>query len=397
MIVLKNCKLIKELTEGYDGALADIVIEGEIIKEILPAGTADCKDCQVIDLEGKTLLPGLIDAHVHLFMGKRNGFDRSDRLAVPGGAVLDCLKYAQFLLDLGYTTVRDVGDEINYPVFAVRDAIDRGDFTGPTIKGTGVTIAPRTPGFQSFEFMLNYADTPEEMRKVVRKQFAAGADCIKLYGTGSMMVADSIPGRRIMEKDEIAEAVKTAALRGSYCACHCHGAEAIEVMAELGVRTIEHATFITEKACQMLEGKKDQGIVLTVACTTEEMNRLDGYDEGAIARFKQINRQRNECLMNAYENHDILIGWGTDISMDNLKAYPHIEWLERTRMGMKPVDMLKQATINSAMLMGMDDKIGSVKAGKWADFVIVDGDPTENIEVMYNKPVHVIKKGAVIR
>ena len=397
MLVLKNCRLIPQLTEGFEGTMADVVTEGRFIKEILPAGTADCTDCQVMDLQGRTLLPGLIDAHVHLFMGKDNGWDRSDRTAVPGQTVLDCLKYAQFLLDLGYTTIRDVGDEVNYPVFAVRNAIESGDFTGPTIKGTGVTIAPRTPGFQSFEFMLNYADTAEEMRKVVRKQFAAGADCIKLYGTGSMMVDDSIPGRRIMAVDEIREAVATAQLRGSYCACHCHGAEAIEVMVENGVRTIEHATFITEKACRMLDGKKDQGIVLTVGCTTEEMNRLDGYGEAAIEKFRKVNEERNRCLMNAYLNHDVLIGWGTDISMVNLKAYPHIEWLERTRMGMKPVDMLQQATINSAILMGMDDKTGTVKVGKWADFVVIDGNPDMDITLMYTKPAHVIRKGEIIR
>jgi len=396
MKVLKNCKLVADLTEGWQSETADIVIENHVIKEILPRG-GEYTDCQVMDLRGKTLLPGLIDAHVHLFMGKDNGWDRTDRLAFPGQTVLDCLRYAQFLLDLGYTTVRDCGDEVNYPVFAVRNAIDAGEITGPTIKGTGVTIAPRTPGFQSFEFMLNYADTPEEMRKAVRKQFAAGADCIKLYGTGSMMVEDSIPGRRIMAVDEIKEAVAMADLRGSYCACHCHGAEAIEVMAENGVRTIEHATFITEKACRILDGKKDQGIVLTVGCTTEEMNRLDGYGEAAIERFRQINAQRNICLMNAYENHNVLIGWGTDIAMVNLKAYPHIEWLERTRMGMQPLDLLKQATINSAILIGMEDKIGTVKVGKWADFVVVDGDPVQDITVMYTKPVHVIKKGKVIR
>ncbi len=397
MLVLKNCNLISELTEEYNGKTADVIIDGEQIAAILPCGEAECEGCEVIDLQGKTLLPGLIDAHLHLFMGKKSPWDRTSRLAVPSQAVIDCYNYAQFLLDLGYTTLRDVGDEVTYPALALRNAIEEGSIVGPTIKGTGVTIAPTTPGFQSFEFMTVYADTADEMRKVVRNQFAAGADCIKLYGTGSMMVDDSIPGRRIMEEDEVKEAVAIASRRGSYCACHCHGAEAIEVMARCGVRTIEHATFITEEACKMLDGKKDQGIVPTLACTGSAMNELDGYGAAAREKFAAVNAQRDNCLMNAYKNHDILMGWGTDLSLDNMKVYPFIEWQERARVGFAPVDMLKQATINSAILMDMDDKIGSIKAGKWADLIVVDGDPSQNIEVMYQKPLHVMKKGKIIR
>ena len=108
MLVLKNCKLVSELTEGYNGDMADVVVDGEQIVAILPAGEAICDNCIVLDLQGKILLPGLIDAHLHLFMGKKNPWERTSRQAVPAQAVIDCYNYASFLLDLGYTTLRDV-------------------------------------------------------------------------------------------------------------------------------------------------------------------------------------------------------------------------------------------------------------------------------------------------
>lgn len=212
-----------------------------------------------------------------------------------------------------------------------------------------------------------------------------------------MMVVDSKPGRRIMEADEVREAVAIAERRGSYCACHCHGAEAIGVMIDNGVKTIEHASFITDDSCKKLDGRRDIGIVPTLSCSCREMNELDGYGEAELARFDKINAQRSVCIKNAYDNYDILMGWGTDLGITNHAKLPHIEWKERKEIGFSNLDILKQATVNSAVLLGKDEEIGTVKAGKFADFVVVNGNPVENIEVMYEKPAHVIKGGALIR
>ncbi len=309
---------------------------------------------------------------------------------------LDCLLFAQFLLDLGFTTVRDVGDEVHYPSFAVRDAINEGQFTGPTIYGSGVIISGRAAGFDGCEHAMDYISNPYEMRTEVRRQFAHGADFIKLYGTGSMLAVDSLPDCRLLETDEIREAVQMAALKGSYVASHCHGAEGIDVMIDCGVRTIEHASFITEESCKKLDGRKDAGIVPTLACSSREMNELEGHTN--LEFLDRANRRRNACIQNAYANHDILMGWGTDFSLPAQKKRPFIEWkIRKEELGMENLDLLKQATVNGAMLMGLSDQIGTVEVGKRADLIVVDGKPDEDISVMYQKPAHVMKHGVLVR
>ncbi len=398
MIVIRNANLVPELTEGTDLTQADIVLEGEEIQALLPCGSPVSGGYEELDAAGKTVLPGLIDMHVHLFMGKRNPWNTIDRIAVPAQRAFDCLRFAQFLLDLGFTTVRDVGDTWGYPAIAARNAINDGDFVGPTIQTTGVTISPHTAGFDAYDFMNCYIDNPLDMRRVVREQFEKGVDLIKLYGTGSMMVEDSLPGRRILEKDEICEAVAIAARKGSYVACHCHGTEAIDTMIDCGVHTIEHASFISDAACKKLDGRTDIGIVPTLCCSSEEMNRLDGRSETEIARLGPVNRRRASCLRNAYENYNILMGWGTDLAMDSQRQAPFLEWQQRKELlGASNLDLLKQATINGAILMRLDQEIGTVKVGKKADLIVVDGDPVQDISVMYQKPQHVIRRGTLIR
>ena len=118
----------------------------------------------------------------------------------------------------------------------------------------------------------------------------------------------------------------------------------------------------------------------------------------AYEKFSRVSAERDACIRNAYENYDILMGWGTDMDLGSMQANPYMEWQTRkNRLGISNLDLLKQATINSAVLMGVDNKIGTVSVGKLADFIVVDGDPIADITAMYKKPVHVIKDGEVIR
>lgn len=396
-MILRNCKLIAELCDAGVPEMADVVIHGDKIEAIVPCRTAVDGGQEEMDLQGAVLLPGLIDAHVHLFMGKATDGDR-DRITVPAQWAFDCYNYARFFLDHGYTTIRDVGDELHFSGLAVRNAINEGIIKGPKIYGSGVTIVPDTAGFDPYAYFCSFYSTKEDIRREARRQFSHGADFLKLYGTGSMLVDDSLPGKRIMLEDEIAEAVMVAESKGSYCACHCHGAEAIGVMIDQGVRTIEHASFITDESCRKLDGRKDIGIVPTIACSCPEAIGLTEKDGAAFEKFSRVSAERDACVRNAYENYDILIGWGTDMALYTMEANPYIEWQTRKkRLGISNLDLLKQATINSAVLMGVDNNIGTVSAGKLADLIVVDGDPAADITVMYQKPLHVIKSGKVIR
>lgn len=388
-MIIKNCKLMSFLTSEKIDGLVDVVVKNHKIEKILPGGSC-IEDENVLDIHGATLLPGLIDAHVHLFMGSQNGgFTGQSSSLIPSKTAFDAYNYASWFLENGYTTIRDVGDEENYCGIATRNAILNGQIQGPRIYCSGMTIVPVTAGFDSYKFMSAFYSTVEDMRKEARNQFYHGADFLKIYGTGSMLEQSSMPGRRIMMKDEVEEAVKVARLRGSYCACHCHGQEAIGVMIDSGVKTIEHASFISEDSCQKLDGRKDVGIVLTIACSCKETTGTDQFDV--------INEKRDLCLRNAYENHDVLMGWGTDMDLNTMKQMPYIEWqMRKKHLGISNKDLLKQATINSAMLMGIDQEVGTIDIGKLADFIVVDGDPEKDIEVMYHKPMHVIKEGKII-
>lgn len=389
MYVIKNCRLIPELTEGTGLTTADIVVDGERIKTIQPCGTPVEEDCEVLDAEEMTVMPGMIDMHTHLRM--MSDGNTSDPLK-PCAVTLDEYIFAQYYLDNGYTTVRDVGDNIANPSIALRNHINAGKLSGPRIFCSGPTLTPTEIGFDAAWSAPNHyeVDSPMDMRQKVRYVFQQGADFIKLYGTSSMVVKEGTPGKRIMEADEMEEAVRIAAAKGSYCAIHSHGTECCDVAAKIGVRTIEHASFISEDTLKYLETRKAEGhgIVITASVLIDDSwGKIPDYAYAmTVDHLKHV------------KDYDVLVGWGTDTSIACYKKNPYSEFeLRKKELGFSNLEILKQLTINSAVLMQKDHLIGSIKEGKYADLNLVDGAPEERIEVMYQKPVHVMKGGVLVR
>ena len=390
MYVLRNCHLIPELTEGTSLTEADLLIDGAYIKEIAPCGTAFESLEKEIDMEHMTVMPGLIDAHVHLrMMGGGMQASQDDIPAV----TLDELRFAQWLLDNGYTTVRDVGDNKACPSIALRDYIDAGKIQGPRLFCSGPTLTPSDRGMQKpYSSGHHYkVDSPMEMRHYARHNLMMGADFIKLYGTSSAIARrGGTPGSQIMAVDEMEAAVEVATRKNTYCAIHCHGGEACENAARVGVRTIEHATFIEPETLKYLETRKAEGhgIVITISVVKDNSwGTIPGsVYQGAVRH------------LTGADQYDILIGWGTDTSWDFYQKHPYREFeMRKNDLGFSNINILKQATINTAVLINQGEKIGSVRAGKYADLIAVNGDPAADITAMYHKPVHVIKEGQLIR
>lgn len=384
MLVLKNCKLIPELTEGTDLTMADILIDGRLIADILPCGTEISAPHEVQDLEGKTVLPGLINGHIHIFGG--------DNPASPSAAVhapLCGLRFSQYLLKNGYTTLRSCSDYKQFPAVALRDEINAGNFEGPTLLTSGPMIAPTEIPFDIPWGQV--CDTVDDVRRSVRNSLANGADFIKIYASGSMSApGKSDPDICIMAEDEIRESVKIAEMKGTYVASHCHSAKAMDACVRNGVRTIEHATFVKEETLQLMEGRSDVGIIMTISPFMPFITKN-------AEPYKSMMARMIECQKNAYA-HDVLIGWGTDITMEVQKAEVGGEFRYRKELlGFDNLDLLKQATINTAKLLMIDDEVGSIKTGKKADLVIIDGDPVKDISLMYTAPASVIKHGAVVK
>jgi len=398
MFVLRNCTFVEALTEGASIKTGDLLMRNGKIERIESCGTAFDGEYEEMDVHGATVMPGLIDMHVHLHY--THALQAESRFVDPATRIFDCLKYAQYLLNIGITTLRDVGDDEFRPATAVKNAVDQGIVIGPRIIDSGMTLCPTEIGTEVFENITMYVDSPMEMRKAVRLNFQKGAQFIKLYGSGSMMASGSEPGMRIMEEDEIREAVKIATSKNSYCAIHCHGTEAIDLAVRCGVRTIEHASFIGDQTLQYMDGRTDVGIVPTLAVLkdlTESTDSNSDYGSFVIEKTKRLTNDIVKALKNAYR-YNILIGWGTDVQLAAYQKFPGAEFqMRKELLDYANIDILKQATINSARLIMKDDQIGSIKIGKCADLIVVNGDPVEDISVMYTPPVHVFKDGKLIR
>lgn len=392
--VLKNCKLVPELTEGYEFLNADVLVENDKIASIAEPGTAFGDVSETVDIGGATLIPGLIDAHVHLRWLKEREWVTDVR---PSWRSFDEYHFAKFMLDNGYTTVRDCGDDRCCASEALRDAEKEEHIDAPRIICAGPTI--HTSDVNTFTCLRYHyvVSGRDQMRGQVRENICYGADFIKLYGSGSLMTAGNDPNIKVIEDDEIEEAVKTAEARGSYCAIHAHGSETIDASVRLGVRTIEHASFISEETLKYMDGRTDVGLIPTVGI----LHAFDSHGKGSYVsdgdKKAQVVKKVLECIGNAYHNHDVLMGWGTDIALDTYMENPYMEiQVRKDSLGFSNIDILKQLTLNSAKLLCLEKEIGTVKEGKCADFVVVDGDPVENIEVLYKKPMHVIHRGKMI-
>lgn len=391
-ILFRNVSLIPELCGQEYYEKADVLIEGNTIKAISSSESIRDNGYTIIDGSGMTLLPGLIQAHAHLSESDYpEHWTGDERIA---SVALDQLRYAQFLLNTGYTTVRDCGDHNKeLPSCQVRNHINGGYFKGPRIICGGPIIQPDMYGssFTQYGFMCRYANNPDEIRGACRTVLAEGADFIKLYGTGSMMVGKN-PGAQIMLYDEMKAAVEIAQLNQTYVAIHAHGDSAIGDAIRSGIRTIEHATFIKEENCCLLDGKTEQGVIPTMAI---QWNKIRNWDE-LPERQKRILEEHFES-MKRIKQHDILVGFGTDTGMETISILPGMEFKVRKEVvGWSNIELLKQATINNAKLLMLDDCLGTVEEGKLADLILVKGNPAEDISVMYDRPEHVMKNGEMI-
>ena len=398
-MLLKNCKVLPELTEGYEGTTCDVFIEGDRIKGIYECGV--CQKSEVrfsdedsIDLNGKYLLPGFFDLHVHFSLS--GGDTLIDNAKSPVEQAYDAVKFAQDSLKAGFTTIRDVGSYDNVAIH-LRDAIRNGRFAGPNIYASGRIIIATEAGNSFFSGLYNEADGPQEIWKAVRQEMQCGADFIKILGTGAVMNPNSEPGQPIYTYDEVKAVVEAARFKDTYVATHCHGVRAIKDSIRVGVRTIEHGSFIDEEAIEMLVGNKNTYLVPTLKIIYGLVDSVPESSAFMVEKAKYVLREVKTRIRKAYEA-GLILGFGTDTGAVPLIHGENADefMLRRDFWGMKEIDILKQATINSAVIIGKEKDYGSVKVGKVADLVVVDGDPTKDISLLRHHIDLVIKSGVPV-
>ncbi|ATW24812.1 metal-dependent hydrolase family protein [Candidatus Formimonas warabiya] len=393
MIVLKNCRLVRELTEDYANQYADILIEGKYIKAIKEVGSHFDAACAEIDVCGKTVIPGLFDLHAHIDCRSQDANKMQTKDA--GTILFEAYEFGREYLRQGYTTVRDCGSRFNAAI-ALRDAINRGIVDGPRMIASGLIVTPTERGNDTFKALYAEADGPEETQKACRKEFQKGADFIKIMGTGAFYNEGGVPGETIASFEELAMAVNVAKMKNSYVAAHCHGVEGIKLAIRAGVRTVEHASFIDEQGISLLKGNENCFMVPTMAIDMVTVDDPSLIPDHMWDKVDTLTEATRICTKNAYQA-GLKLGWGSDIDFESLKNHPGYEFVARKRLlGFDNIEMLLQATKYSAEIVLLQDQLGTVKAGKYADLIVVDGNPDEDVDVMQKDLCHVIKEGKIV-
>ena len=365
-----------------------------------PSSTND----QIIDLKDKTVLPGLIDMHVHL-ESEQSASTYLDRFTMNEADVaFETAKNAMTTLMAGFTTVRDLGGSgVNT---ALRNAIDKGVAEGPRIyscgKAIGTTGGHADPSNGMKKDLAGdpgpaqgVINGPDEGRAAVRQQYKNGANVIKITATGGVLSVAKNGQNPQFTVEEIKAICETAKDYDMHVAAHAHGDEGMQRAILGGVKTIEHGTLMSEKTMEMMK-ENDVYYVPTMTAGKEvsDKAKIKGfYPEMIASKAAEIGPKIQGTFQTAYKK-GVQIAFGTDAGV-----FPHglngKEFAYMAEVGMTPMETLVSATLTNAKVL-KNDQIGIIKAGKFADIVAVADDPTKNIKTMEHV-VFVMKDGKVYK
>jgi imidazolonepropionase-like amidohydrolase len=386
----------------HDGQIAEI-LPGIVGVESVMAGKTG--HSEVVDLRDAFVMPGLIDAHVHLTF-ESDADARLRRVTEDeADAALRGSVYARRTLEAGFTSVRDLGG--GPAVFALRDAIASGLIPGPRMLVAGYAITPtgghadRTNGYREDLFdepdaYLGVADGPYEARKAVRAQVKRGADVIKLTATGGVLSNTSAGTDVQFKDDELEEIVSTAHMLGRKVAAHAHGAKGVNAALRAGVDSVEHGTFLDAASIELFR-KTGAWYVPTVIAgkTVEERAKIPGFYPPAVAeKARLVGPQILDALRRALAG-GVKIAFGTDAGV-----FPHgenaREFQYMVEAGMTPMDALRAATVGSATLLGIDADAGTLEVGKRADLIATRRNPLVDVTELV-RVVFVMRGGTVYK
>ena len=375
---------------------ASVIIRGRTIESV-QAGFVDVPGAKVVDLRNATVLPGLIDSHVHLDdlddrMQRRlqeNVLDHEDN------AYIAMLNGRKTLL-AGFTTVRDLGGDPRL-ILSLRDAINAGSFAGLGISGSGGHADPRNGRNRESTLAVtnpgNVCNGADDCRRAVREQIGFGADVIKITATGGVL--SNVPGglNQQMMDDEIRAVVETARTFGRKVAVHAHGVDGINAALRAGVDSIEHGTFTNDETFRLY---KQSGAYYVPTLLAPAAALADGQ-RGALtpAQFEKARQAAGNAEKSFARavREGVKIAYGTDSGVS-----PHgrnaEEFALMVRNGMSPAMAIRSATVDASELLGISARVGTISPGKDADIIAVDGDPLTNVRLLENVGF-VMKQGRI--
>ncbi|WP_324827989.1 metal-dependent hydrolase family protein [Qipengyuania zhejiangensis] len=374
-----------------------VIVDGRITG-VLPNGAAP-EGSRVIDLAGHTLLPGLIDMHVHLDgrpeYGGYSGLQFTDNFWTVLGVT-----NAEKMLRVGFTTVRNVGDS-NYNVKSIDQAIEEGWAIGPRIVTANYALGA-TGGHcdetflpPSFEAKSpGVADSPEDFRVRVREQRKYGAEVIKVCATGGVFSRNTEPGQQQLHEAELRAIAEEAHFWDLKVAAHAHGAAGINAAIRAGIDTIEHASLIDDEGIKLA---KQHGTWLSMDIYntdyTQRVGQSNGTLEENLRKDREIAQAQRDNFRRAHAA-GVKMVFASDAGV-----MPHEEVGGQFRVmveyGMTPIDAIRAATVNAAAALGQTGQVGVVKPGAWGDLIAVSGDPLADVGELADVDA-VIKGGALV-
>ena len=345
---------------------------------------------------GLTLLPGLIDCHVHFTMGGEPDVVKAVEDETVTETLLKASRSAGKTLEAGVTTVRDLGSR-DHSIFALKKAIDKGLTPGPRIIGAGLAIC--MIGGHLRRFIAQEVEGVEQVRKVVREQIDAGAEVIKVIASGGVLTPGTSPDQAQMTVEELRAAVDEAKQAGRKVAAHAHGASGMKNAIQAGVHSIEHATLLDEEATGLFQKHAVYMVpTLSALAKTGACRRGCGIPDDALEKAKAMTKRHQSSFRQAYDR-GLLIAMGTDAGTPFNHHGDNAQELERmVALGMSPMEAIMASTSAAARLIGIDGQVGTIEQGKQADLLLVEGNPLRKIDLLpdRNRIVGVMKAGRFV-